>query len=267
MLKQRLLTAVVLAALLIGAIFFLPPRYMTLVLALLFAGGAWEWAGFLGIPRGVGRVPMVAAFGLAVALVEWARIRGHDATWLLWAGVVWWVIAFAWVTRFPTPMPRSVIVGCAFLTLLPAWYALARIHASPNLGALWLLFVFVLVWAADTGAFFAGRRFGRRKLAPRVSPGKTWAGVGGGVLVALVAGAVAALVLPDAPTYLPGLVIVCVAASIVGDLTVSMFKRHAGIKDSGAIFPGHGGILDRIDSLCGAAPPLALALALSGRVL
>ena len=129
---------------------------------------------------------------------------------------------------------------------------------------MWLLFVFVLVWAADTGAFFAGRRFGRHKLSPEVSPGKTWEGVAGGLALALAVSAAAAVPLNAPMPVFLALCALAAAASVVGDLTVSLFKRGAGLKDSGRIFPGHGGILDRIDSLCAAAPVLILGLALAG---
>ena len=133
-------------------------------------------------------------------------------------------------------------------------------------GAQWVLFVFALVWMADIGAFFFGRRFGRVRLAPEVSPGKTWEGVLGGIAVSsLVAVAGSAWFHVSWPIFVP-LCLAAVGFSIIGDLTESLLKRFAGVKDSGSVFPGHGGVMDRIDSLTGAAPVLLLGLTLLGVV-
>jgi phosphatidate cytidylyltransferase len=155
------------------------------------------------------------------------------------------------------------------LILVPAWGALVALHGQEPHGPAWVLFLAALVWLADIGAFFAGRRWGRRKLAVRVSPGKSWEGVAGGVLAAL-AGAAVAVVLAGEPLHqvpiLFVLVVVTVAASVLGDLTESLFKREAGLKDSGGLLPGHGGVLDRIDSLLAAAPVFVLGLVWLGRL-
>ncbi|MEM9056937.1 MAG: phosphatidate cytidylyltransferase, partial [Pseudomonadota bacterium] len=153
---------------------------------------------------------------------------------------------------------------CGLLVLVPAWVILVRVHASEVLGPGWLLFVFAVVWAADTGAYFVGKAFGHSRLAPRVSPGKTWEGVGGGLGLAGIVAAVGAWAFGVPALPFIGICIATALVSIVGDLTVSMFKRHAGVKDSGRLFPGHGGILDRIDSITAAAPVFALGLALLG---
>jgi phosphatidate cytidylyltransferase len=261
-LRQRVVTAVLLICGLLLFLFLLPPAVSALALALVLLGGAWEWGGFLGqAPRAAARVFYAAAIALLMALGWWATELApalQRAT--LWVAAAWWAVALVWLVRFPTPISRAVIVGCGALVLVPAWLALARLLFAAN-GAQWLLFVFVLVWAADIGAFFAGRAFGRVRLAPRVSPGKTWEGVLGG-LAAAAAVAVAGAVWFAVPA-LP-FVALCLAValiSIVGDLTVSMFKRHAGLKDSSGLLPGHGGILDRIDSMTAAAPLFALGLA------
>ena len=265
MIRQRLMTAVVLAAFLIGVIFVLPGDGVAVVMGLLFLGGIWEWAGFFGLPRGVRRLPLVALGAVVMGAVYWwVGIRGASAVPILVVAAAWWLVAFVWVLAYPTPIPRWAIFVTAFLVAVPAWLALWRLHVVPQLGPWWVLFAFVLVWAADTGAFFAGRAFGRHKLAPSVSPGKTWEGAVGGMLLAL---AVTALAAGPLGAPLPGflaLAVLVIAISVVGDLTVSLFKRGAGVKDSGQIFPGHGGILDRIDSLCAAGPVLLLGLALLG---
>ncbi len=263
MIKERLVTAVVLAAVLIGAIFLLEGDAFAAAMGLLFLGGVWEWAGFFGYPRGPRRLPLVALGALLMAgLYWWVGPGGGSPLPVFIAAAAWCAAAFVWILIYPTRIPRWAIYASAFLVTLPAWLALWQLRI--DLGPWWVLFAFVLVWAADTGAYFAGRAFGRHKLAPAVSPGKTWEGVAGGLLLALAVSGLAATALgARLPAFL-GLAVVVIAASVVGDLTVSLFKRGAGVKDSGQIFPGHGGILDRIDSLCAAGPLLVLGLGWPG---
>jgi phosphatidate cytidylyltransferase len=152
------------------------------------------------------------------------------------------------------------------LALVPAWLALVRLRLALPHGAQWVLFALVLVWVADIGAFFFGRRFGRIRLAPEVSPGKTWEGVLGGIAVSVLVAIAGSLWFKvSLAAFLP-LCLAAVGFSIVGDLTESLLKRFAGMKDSGSVFPGHGGVMDRIDSLTGAAPVLVLGLTLLGVV-
>lgn len=261
MIRQRLATAIVLAALLLGAIVYLPKPAFIAALAALFLGGFWEWAGFLGVPFGARRLPFVGLGAAALVLTYLYIFRGSgDALPFLAAAAVWWVVALAWVARYPAPVPRAAIIAAAFLVLVPAWLGLSLLFLREPRGALWLLTAFVLVFAADTGAYFAGRAFGRHKLAPAVSPGKTWEGVAGGLTLSVMVAAGLATFLDVSPLYL-GLAAVPIAlASVVGDLIISLFKRNADLKDSGRLFPGHGGILDRIDSVCAAAPLLTLGL-------
>jgi phosphatidate cytidylyltransferase len=176
---------------------------------------------------------------------------------LIQAALAWWVFALVWVAIAPARVNRVTAAGAGLLVLVPAWLALARLHAA---GPQWLLFLILLVVAADVGAYFAGRRFGNNKLAPRVSPGKTWEGVLGGFVAAALLAAVGVWWFKvDAPRFL-ALCIVVVVASIIGDLTESLFKRHAGLKDSGRLLPGHGGLLDRVDSVTAAAPVFLIGL-------
>jgi phosphatidate cytidylyltransferase len=259
-LVQRVGTALVLVAGLLVVLFALPRQVAILVLALALLGGAWEWAGFAGAGA-TGRTAYAAGIAALMALAWWAVAldpRLYRA--LLWAAVLWWLVALGWLFRFPTRIPLWLIVACGALVLVPAWLALAHLLLGPD-GREWLLFVFVLVWAADIGAFFAGRAFGRVRLAPRVSPGKTWEGVIGGLLLATAAAAAGAWWFAVPASAFVGLCLAVALASIVGDLTVSMFKRHAGLKDSGDLLPGHGGILDRIDSLMAAGPLFVLGVA------
>ena len=175
--------------------------------------------------------------------------------------MVWWVLALIWTFFFPTPIPAVVRWAVGFLVLIPLYLALITLYAADPMI---LLFALLIVWVADSGAFFAGKTLGRVKLAPKISPGKTWEGVIGG-LAAVVLLTLLWSVWVD--TNLAVFVPFCMAVacvSIVGDLTVSMFKRTVGLKDSGGLFPGHGGILDRIDSVAAAAPLFALGIGWAG---
>lgn len=261
-LRQRVVTAVLLICGLLLLLFLLPAAVSALALALVLLGGAWEWGGFLGqAPKAAARVFYAAAIALLMALAWWAtEVAPPLYRGVLWAAAAWWGVALVWLARFPTPIPRAVIVGCGALVLVPAWLALAHVLFAAD-GAQWLLFVFVLVWAADIGAFFAGRAFGRVRLAPRVSPGKTWEGVLGGLVAAAAVAVAGAWWFAVPATPFVALCLAVALISVVGDLTVSMFKRHAGLKDSSGLLPGHGGILDRIDSMTAAAPLFALGLA------
>jgi phosphatidate cytidylyltransferase len=260
-LRQRVVTAIVLIAGMLVALFLMPPSVGMLALAVVILGGAWEWAGFFGADRrSTVRIGYAAAVGGAMVVCWWLTelVPGLNRL-VLWVSVAWWTVALVWICRFPTRIPMAVNVACGMLVLVPAWLALARLLYGVH-GAEWLLFVFVLVWAADIGAFFVGRAVGRVRLAALVSPGKTWEGVLGGLVAAGGAALAGAFwfELPVAP-----FVALCLATalgSIVGDLTVSMFKRHAGLKDSSDLLPGHGGILDRIDSMMAAAPIFVLGL-------
>ncbi|MDY6942434.1 MAG: phosphatidate cytidylyltransferase [Pseudomonadota bacterium] len=265
MLKQRILTALVLLPLTIGAVLGLSSPWFAVAVAAVWLFAAGEWVRVMALEsawaRGFSFVLLATAIGVAVSI---AFLSGHrvivDA--VIAAAVIWWLVAALWVARFPagfspgTPMStRTLIVGV--LILVPSLLAMIRLHALPDIGPRLVLLLLVVVWAADSGAFFAGRRFGRHKLAPRVSPGKTWEGVLGGVILAVIAYCLAALALGlDLTRWVAviAVVVMVVVSSVIGDLTESMFKRHGGMKDSGHLLPGHGGLLDRIDSLTAAAP-------------
>ena len=265
-LRTRVVTAVVLAAVLLGILLWLPPWATVAVMALLVLAGAWEWSAFLQLPG----VALRAAYVLLVAALLLGAWRiAASAEWrrlLLGVAVLWWLIALLWIAFAPRCVAPWSAAAAGVLALVPAWLAIAWLRVAPPRGAEWVLFAFVLVWVADIGAFFFGRRFGRVRLAPEVSPGKTWEGVLGGVaLSALVAVAGSRWFHVPLAAFLP-LCLTAVAFSIIGDLTESLLKRFAGVKDSGRVFPGHGGVMDRIDSLTGAAPVLLLGLTLLGVV-
>ena len=261
MLKQRITTAVIALTALAVVLFVLPSLYAELVIAAVVLAGAWEWSGFLASRSLMSRVLYVIfiAMLMAVAGMNWP----DHASFVLQVATGWWLVAFIWTFFFPTRIPGALRWLGGALVLVPLHAALVMLYqASPSL----LLFALLIVWAADIGAFFVGKRFGRVKLAPRISPGKTWEGVIGGlVLVVLLSVGRAVWFDTDLAVLVPFCLAVA-AISIVGDLTVSMFKRTAGLKDSGTLFPGHGGVLDRVDSIAAAAPLFALGIGWTGLV-
>lgn len=271
MLKQRVITAVVLAALFLALLFLSPWYIFALGTGVAMILAVWEWsalAGWRQLPVRLGYVALTVALGLAAAAtLVWSGDESLVRSALL---VVcgWWALALLWVQGYPSsavlwsrPVVRSLM---GWLVLLPAWCGLLFLHREPN-GALLILLVVLLVACADIGAYFSGRAFGKRKLAPAVSPGKSWEGVVGGLFLALL---VALLVhaLWGQGNWLAVVVLVVptVLVSVLGDLLESMVKRYCGVKDSGHLLPGHGGILDRIDGLSAAIPVFALALILTG---
>ncbi len=261
MLGTRIITALI-ALLLLGAVLFVvPPTVAQLTIALLILAGAWEWSGFLGFTANVGRIGYVALIAALMAFVFF--VVPEQSTLILQIACGWWFAAFVWTFFFPTPIPAFMRWICGALVLLPLFVGLLLLY---GFNSQLLLFALLIVWAADVGAYFAGKQFGRVKLAPSISPGKTWEGVFGG-LVAVVLLTIAWSNYQDWPlaVLLPFCLAVA-AVSIVGDLTVSMFKRTAGVKDSGKLFPGHGGVLDRVDSVAAATPLFALGLSWLGLI-
>lgn len=259
-LAQRVLTAVVLVAALLPAFLFLPKVFGVVLITAFVLGAAWEWAAFAGWNSAMGRAGYVTVTA-AVLSVAYAWAPHPGAVLRIAAlAMAWWAAAFALVLVFPVRIPRAVAWFCGLLVVVPAWMCMVALLGTDIGGRRLLLVVLAIVWAADVGAYFVGRRFGAVKLAPAVSPGKTWEGVIGGLVCAALAAIAGAIVLgrPVGPAIPLGLSVA--AISVVGDLTVSVFKRNAGLKDSGNLFPGHGGVLDRVDSVT-AATPLFLLLA------
>lgn len=263
MLKTRIVTAVILAGVLLTVVLWLPRGATVAALSVAVLAGAWEWSAFLRASRVWTRVAYVV-FVAALLSLAWnlsATRQGLDA--ILIAALIWWTLALVWIAFAPRRVTPIAAALAGVLALVPAWVALVRILYL-DLGTQWLLFALVLVWTADIGAFFFGRRYGRVQLAPAVSPGKTWEGAIGGIAASALVAIVGSHWF-DVPVakFLP-LCLAAVAFSIVGDLTESLLKRYAGVKDSGSVFPGHGGVMDRIDSVTGAAPVLLLGLTALG---
>jgi len=256
MLKQRIITAVFAALTLFAILFALPPQVARGIIACLLIIGAWEWSGFLNAGK-TGRYVFVVVTASMIISVYLGLLQTGNVKMIFQLALLWWVLAFIWTFFFPTSISKPVAWLCGILVIVPAYVAIDWLYQiSP-----WtLLFMLLIVWLADIGAYFAGKTFGRVKLAPAISPGKTWEGVIGG-LVAVVALIAIESIWLDFPflSIIP-LALAVAVISVIGDLTVSMFKRTAGVKDSGRLFPGHGGFLDRADAITAAAPVFSLGL-------
>lgn len=267
MLKTRVITALILAPIAIGGIFFLPPLGFALFTGVMITLGAWEWANMAGMTRPAARIGYAGLVAAALFLLY------EPYSLVLWLALVWWGLCLLLVRSYPngsaawSPIPVRAVMG--LFVLVPAWVGLNQLRTGSfqfgtiDNNLLLILYVFFIVWVADIGAYFAGRAFGKAKLAPRVSPGKSWAGVWGGLAAVSVLAIVAAWI-ADAGVRDGGLLIaaslVTGAVSVLGDLLESMLKRFRGIKDSSQLLPGHGGIMDRIDSLTAAIPVFALLI-------
>lgn len=258
--RTRILTAIVLLGLALLLLWRGTLPWVLGVFAVVALRAAWEWAGLCSGLSGARRWLLLVTLGASLA-----GAYALSASWtavVLAAAVALWALGLRLVLRYPAlpdwldrPLAQAAII---LLGLAPAWLALARLADGQRP---LLLLALALVWAADSAAYLSGRRFGRRKLCPQVSPGKTVEGLLGGLLGAALVGLVAGLALGLGGLRLAalvGLVSACAAVSVVGDLAESLFKRRAGVKDSSDLLPGHGGVLDRIDALIAAAPLFAL---------
>ena len=274
MLKQRILTGLVLAPMMMGGIFYLPMTPFMIFIGVITALGAWEWANLSGIQHKLGRVAYAAAVSSILYLLYYFNLEFQPE--LLYLAFVWWLLAFVLVQTHP----RFKAIWSGTLTrllmglviLVPMWVGFVQIKSYPNSGYL-ILFVLLIVWGADVGAYFAGRTFGKHKLAPKVSPGKSWEGVYGGMLTTTLVAFGGGLLLQDSIGVALTLqqwsllflaTFMVTSVSVVGDLVESMLKRQRGIKDSSNLLPGHGGVMDRIDSMTAALPVFALALSMLG---
>ena len=267
MTRTRLLAALVMAPVAIAAILLLPTEWMMALAAVVFMLGLWEWFDLAEIEDTLARTVLLVAHLALMAALVWASRSSAGFSFVLLElmtviGVVWWLLALAWLGRYKFASDhdthaRVFKLAAGALATIPAWCALAWIHGGVPDGHRWLLTALMVVWAADTGAYFSGRRFGKRKLSPNISPNKTVEGLVGGLLLAVVVGVVLSLVAGASVEQLPAVALVSAIAalfSVVGDLFESLLKRHAGVKDSGHLIPGHGGILDRLDGVLAALP-------------
>ncbi len=268
MLKWRIITALILLPLVLGGIFLLPGWGFAIALGIVVLLGAWEWARLVSVERQSSRWAWLGAVTVLMGLLGGSGDPGIVLVPVLLLGLIWWLYAAWQVLRFSGAERETgafrggpaLIAG--LLVLLPAWVGLVWLHGL-EAGPWLVLMVLVITWAADVGAYFAGRGLGRTRLAPAVSPGKTWEGVVGGLALALVAAAVMLFLFPLPPLPMGGLLLlaaVTVVFSVLGDLYESLVKRRRGVKDSGALLPGHGGVLDRIDSLTATGTVYALGI-------
>ncbi|MCH4810642.1 phosphatidate cytidylyltransferase [Vreelandella neptunia] len=260
MLKQRIITAAWLAPLVLAGLFGLDGGAFALFTALMVLLATWEWANLASVTRTLQRAQLVAVMA-ALMLAMWLT-GAATSIWPLWLAAAGWLANLYWVTRYPAAghqwqaTTRRLAMG--LWVLLPCWVGF---NVLRDIGMAWLLFVLLLVWCADIGAYFVGRNWGKRKLAPHVSPGKSWEGVYGGLAATAILAILFALWLPLG--LVGGITLMLVTAvvtlaSVLGDLLESMLKRYRNIKDSSQLLPGHGGVLDRMDSLTAAIPLFAL---------
>ncbi len=262
MLITRIITAAFYGVAITAAVLFLPTAGVAALFGGLWLAGSWEWAGFARF-RTSGQVGYSLLFAAAMIAVWW--FSGPTlAIGMLALALVFWLLAVGAVLRFPLPFATEVVVVSGFIVLLPSWWLFVRLHGAVPHGRGLAMTLLAIVWAADVGAYAFGRWLGCTKLAPAVSPGKTWEGMAGGLLAAGLAAGIAALWLDLPLVRLAVLGVVTALVSVLGDLTQSMFKRNVGLKDSGKLLPGHGGVLDRIDSLTAAIPVFAGGLLLFG---
>jgi len=272
-LKTRIITAVILGPLVLAAIIFLSPEYFAIFTAIVLALGAWEWGDLSGLPT---RSRLFFSGAVLLAFQAMWDFTPEVQRSLLHASVVLWGIIFWWVKTYPNSaamwgsITKRTFLGLFILCF--SWLSLNLLKQHEQ-GVFLIFLLLAMVWAADIGAYFAGRKWGDRKLLPEVSPGKTWAGAYG----AMVSTVVVTLLMLFFSGYLDNastgswllfalLAAVITVVSIAGDLAESMVKRHRGVKDSGKLLPGHGGIMDRIDSLVAALPLYTLALIQMGHL-
>ena len=281
MTRTRLLAALVMAPLAIAAVLLLPTPWLALLAAAAFLIGLWEWLRLTEIEDPIARGVLVLVNLLVMVALVWASRSNSGGSFILFKitvllGGIWWLLALLWLRRYEFASDhdthaRMFKLAAATLSIIPAWCALVLIHAgqvgAPPVttgipgGHRWLLLALAIVWAADTGAYFAGRAFGRNKLAPRISPNKTIEGLFGGVVAGMALAVGAAPFAGATLGQLPYVAIVAlwtILFSVVGDLFESLLKRHVGAKDSGDVIPGHGGVLDRIDGVLAALPIFVL---------
>lgn len=261
--RQRILTALLLLPLAIAAVLYLPTPWLGGLTTLLLLLALWEWSRLVGVRGLPARLAFLAANVALMSWLAWSAAAWHGlALGVVVVGALWWLLAAAWLRRIAflsldTLRARALKLVAGALAVVPAWAALLLLHGDGALGPRWALTALVSVWAADSFAYFIGSRWGRTKLAPSISPGKTWAGFWGGLGGCMLLTLLAAPLLGVGWLQLPALALLAAITgvfSVLGDLFESLIKRHAGSKDSGDLIPGHGGVLDRVDSLLAALP-------------
>ncbi|MBT8141442.1 MAG: phosphatidate cytidylyltransferase [Gammaproteobacteria bacterium] len=252
MLKKRVISAIIAILLLAIAVVFLEVRELRWIVLAIWSLGTWEWAGFCPEIKTPQRFLYCLFLTMPMLLVALNLLSPNIVYALIASAILFWLFAFILILRFPAKFSRPMIMVSGVMVIVPSYAGFDYLLTQKDL---WhVLTLLLIIWAADVGAYFSGKSLGKSKLAPHVSPGKTREGAYGGFILATLVAILAANYLlgigwGDAlKQYIP-VAIAVVFSSIVGDLTVSMFKRNAGVKDSGVFLPGHGGVLDRVDSL------------------
>lgn len=276
--RIRVLAAAVMAPVAILGVLFLPSNLLAALVAALLMFGLWEWSALAGLAERLPRAAYLLGNAMLMAALAWGAGPSLTPIKLIaLIGALWWLLVPLWLLRFEfasveRPWTRVLKLCAGTVSVLPAWAAMYWLHHGDADGAVgigheaakgpvWTLFVLLVVWAADTGAYFVGVRFGRRKLVPRISPGKSWEGLFGGLGAVMLLAVAMLHWLGLQWLQLPQLLFLTVLTalvSVVGDLFESLLKRHAGAKDSSHLIPGHGGMLDRVDSLLAALPVFVL---------
>jgi phosphatidate cytidylyltransferase len=271
--RTRIVAALVMAPIAIGAVLFLPTPYLAVAFAALLLIALWEWSALSGLTDIIPKALYLLGNALMMMALAWGSGRGLFALKLIsLIGVAWWCVVLLWLWRLDfaktdTAINRSIKLMAGSLSVIPAWCALSWLHGSTSNGPYWALYAVAIASVADSGAYFAGVSFGKHKLAPRISPGKTWEGVAGGIF------AIALMSMAATPLLglkwnmlhaLLGITLVATLFSIAGDLFESLMKRHSGFKDSSDLIPGHGGLMDRLDSVLAALPIFVIGKAWLG---
>lgn len=265
--RARVVTALVMAPVAIGAVLLLPTPLLAALIAGLMMLGLWEWTLLSATPAPTARAAYLAANVSMMTALAWAAGSGMPVLQMAaYVGVAWWLLVLVWLSRFEFASvdsfgSRVLKLVAGSLSVIPAWAALCWLHMTTPNGHVWALYALLIVWLADTGAYFVGVRFGKHKLAPRISPGKSWEGFAGGLAATLLLAIAGLPVLGLEWDVLPTLLLLTAVTalfSVAGDLFESLLKRHAGAKDSSHLIPGHGGVLDRLDSLLAALPIFAV---------
>lgn len=264
MFRTRVITAAIMLPLFVGGLIFLPTGWWAAALLPLLLAGAWEWAALAGFKRSgqQGFCLLALVTGVAVMLGAHYFDGAVFERAAYWVSVVFWLVcAPVWLRKGWSVRRPVLLMLTGWLLIVPTWLALVRLQAEPWI----LLAVLGVVWIADSAAYFAGRTWGQRKLAPSISPGKTWEGVAGAAVAVAVYHALVWYFGFRGVAFETGMAAVLLVAcllplSIIGDLFESWIKRQAGVKDSGTLLPGHGGVLDRIDGLTSTLPLAALVM-------
>lgn len=264
MLKQRVITALILGPLVVLAVFKLPNIYLAIIFGIVNLIGAWEWANLIGLNQTFKKIIYVTLIA-GVMFVAWFFLNSMQISMILFIASLWWVgatfmLAFYDPSWLNSSWMKNILVCSGVIVLVPCWLGLTLLHER---GAIMLMYFLMLIWVADIGAYFVGKRFGKNKLAPKLSPGKSREGVLGALVMAILFACVGIYMFSIHYQVWAYFILLCVLTaliSVVGDLYESLLKRKAGAKDSGTILPGHGGVMDRIDSLTAAAPGYVLGL-------